>query len=336
LVGSQVVSLLKGEHGDVELRNPFGQFGNLIREKQKQRMIKHALTLSHIFNSLSEVETNELDGALQWIRLFDGSAIGSETKDLGSETEYSGSEMGSETGSETEYSGSETEYLRSKTENVLKWECTRIILKGDEAYTQFMKFVDIGFEIPIEFRDTKEDVQISDFKFCHRLLRKEEVVDIEDYKITRKLAPILKNLFSKYGDVSAESELSRKVKLYFFHMLCECIYSMMNTKVVDITTNDLLNWWTSLIIIDNAAKFRIQFAFDHLKRVALAHFGLYIEEQGNEALDKLDRDIEALKRKRERLPSIKSSLIEKCLRETSMLKRWKAGVGLLKAGIGLL
>jgi hypothetical protein len=208
------------------------------------------------------------------------------------------------------------------------WKCTEIIFKGDGAYTQFMKFVNIGIEIPIEFRDTKEDVQISDFKFCYKLLPKEEVVDIEDYKITRKLAPILKDLLSKYGDVSAESELSPKVKLYFLHMLCECIYSMINTKVVDITTNDLLNWWTSLEI-SKWAGFRIQFAYDHLKRVALAHFGLSAEKQGSKVLDQLATDIEALKGKLERLTSIKSCLIEKCSRETSMRKGWKAGVGLL-------
>jgi hypothetical protein len=133
------------------------------------------------------------------------------------------------------------------------WKCTEIIFNGDRAYTQFMEFVNIGIEIPIEFRDTEEDVQILDFKFCYKLLPKEEVVDIEDYKITRKLAPILKDLLSKYGDVSAESKLSPKVKLYFFHMLCECIYSMINTKVVDISTNDLLNWWTILEISTRVA-----------------------------------------------------------------------------------
>jgi hypothetical protein len=284
LVGSQVVSLLKGEHdGDVELRNPFGQFGNLIREKQQQRMFKPALTLSDIFNSLSEAEKNELDGAFQRIRMF----------------------------------------LPITSAD---WECTEIIFKGDEAYTQFMEFVNIDIEIPMEFRDTEEDVQILDFELCYKLLPQEEVVDIEDYKITRKLAPIFKDLLSKYGDVSAQSELSPKVKLYFFVMLCECIYSMIHTKVVDITINDLLNWWTSLVI-SWAGDFRIQFALDHLKRVALTHFCLSAEKQGSKVL-------EALKGKLEHLTYIKSCLIEKCSRD--MLKGWKAGVGLQKASVGLL
>ena len=76
------------------------------------------------------------------------------------------------------------------------------------------------------------------------------------------------------------------------------------------------------------ADFRIQFAYDHLERVALAHFGLSTEKQGSKALAQLDRDIEALKEKRMVITSIKSSLIKKCWRETSILKGGKAGVGL--------
>ncbi|XP_059457626.1 uncharacterized protein LOC132187350 [Corylus avellana] len=294
---SEVVSLLKGEHGDVELRNPFGQFGNLIREKQ-ELVTKPALTLFDIFNSLSKAEKSELNHNLERVSSWVGNK------------EF-------------------WEIITSEDQ----W--TEFNFEVDEAYTKFMKFVDIGIEIPIEFRDTKEDVQIPDFKFCYKLRPEEEVVDLEDYKITRKLAPILKDMLSKHGAVStAWSTLSPNVKLYFLHMLCECIYSMINTKVVDITTNDLLNWWT-ILEISKWVDFRIQFASDHLKRVALAHFGLSAEKQGSNVLDQLATDIEALKRKLERLTSIKSILIKKCA-EASMLKGWKAGVGLLKAGDGLL
>jgi hypothetical protein len=280
LVGSQVVSLLKGKHGDVELRNPFGQFGKLIREKQ-QLVINPALTLFDILKSLSEDEKMELSNALR--------ATGWKT-------------------------------ITSKNSEYIE------IFGGDDAYTQFMKFVDIGTEIPTEFLDISE-VYLSRFKFRCKQPPKEEIVNIGDYKVTRKLAPIFKDLLSKHGDVSAESKLSSKVKLYFFHMLCECIYSMINTKVVDITKNDLLNWWASLET-SKFAGFRIQFAYNHLKRVALAHFGLSVEKQGSKALDQLDTDIEALKGKREHLTSIKSKIVEKCSRETLILKGGKVGVGL--------
>ncbi len=54
---------------------------------------------------------------------------------------------------------------------------------------------------------------------------------------------------------------------------------MINTKVVDIT-QDLL----------------LKFAFDHLKRVAHAYFGLHIRKKVDNARDKINRDIQILKR----------------------------------------
>ena len=102
---------------------------------------------------------------------------------------------------------------------------------------------------------------------------------------------------------------------------------MINTKVVDITQDLLLNWWTSLKILQ-FAEFEIQFAFDHLKRVAHASFGLHIRKKVDNARDKINRDIQILKDKQKCIiaaESAKSSLIKECLREASILKRGKAG-----------
>ncbi|XP_059431114.1 uncharacterized protein LOC132164591 [Corylus avellana] len=284
-VFSEVVSLLKGEHGDVELRNPFGQFAKPIREKEEE-LIKPASTLFDILKSLSEEENKELRSVI----------LGTLTTEL------------DDRASENDIEEYIVHYL-------------------DKAYTQLIKFLDIGIEIPTELRDEVEDFKSSDFMFWHNYKQppKEHVVNIEDYKVTRKLAPILKDLLSKHGDVSVESKLSPGVKLYFFHMLCECIYYMINTKAVDITEVHLLNCWTSLKTLQFTG-FRIQFAFDQLKRVALAHFA---ERQASNALDKLNRDIEALEGKRERIKSFKSSLNKEYSREASITRRGKAGVGLL-------
>ena len=102
---------------------------------------------------------------------------------------------------------------------------------------------------------------------------------------------------------------------------------MMNTKVVDITKDLLLNWWTSLRILQ-FAEFNIQFAFDYLKRVVQAYLGLRLRKEVDDALDKIDRDILELKEKRKRVISAKtkeSSLKEECLKEASILKLWTAG-----------
>ena len=58
---------------------------------------------------------------------------------------------------------------------------------------------------------------------------------------------------------------------------------MINTKVVDITEDLLLNWWTSLRIL-HFAEFNIQFAFDHLKRVVQAYLGLCVRKEVDNAL----------------------------------------------------
>ena len=103
------------------------------------------------------------------------------------------------------------------------------------------------------------------------------------------------------------------VKMYLLYMLFECVYSMINTMVVDITKDLLLNWWTSLKILQ-FAKFKIQFAFDHLKRLAHAYYGLHVKKKADYALDELNKKFPALKDKRKCIVATKSSLIEECLR----------------------
>ena len=95
---------------------------------------------------------------------------------------------------------------------------------------------------------------------------------------------------------------------------------MINTKIVDVTEDLLLNWWTRLRILQ-FAKFKIQFAFDHLQRVVKA----YLVFQEDNALHEIDSDILALQEKRKRIFEARSNLTEECSREASILKNWKAG-----------
>ena len=95
---------------------------------------------------------------------------------------------------------------------------------------------------------------------------------------------------------------------------------MINTKIVDVTEDLLLNWWTRLRILQFAES-KIQFAFDHLKRVVQA----CLLFQEDDALNEIDRDILALQEKRKGIIAARSSLTEERLREASILKNWKAG-----------
>ncbi|KAK7820426.1 hypothetical protein CFP56_038901, partial [Quercus suber] len=102
-----------------------------------------------------------------------------------------------------------------------------------------------------------------------------------------------------------------------------------NTRVVDISKDLLLKWWTCLKMLKTAG-FEIQFAFNHLKRVADAYFGLCVEKRIKE-VQNLQNKIEALEKERECIrsaESAKSNLIEKCLREASIFKHGIASAGL--------
>ncbi|KAL3737936.1 hypothetical protein ACJRO7_019458 [Eucalyptus globulus] len=102
---------------------------------------------------------------------------------------------------------------------------------------------------------------------------KDRVVEIVEYKVTQKLAPVLKEVFANYGDVSAEATISSKAKTMVFVMLCGTIYSMATTKIADVSESLLYNWWKYIIFI-HLSKFKIQFAIDRLKVVMRAHDNL--------------------------------------------------------------
>ena len=231
------------------------------------------------------------------------------------------------------WSRDEIEQLNS----VLRFEMKKVIAKeddhdedsefeaflhSDKNYTQLTKVIDRIVKIPAPFMSV-ENVPEIDTEWAP----KEEVASVGDYMIIRRLAPILEHLLSKHGDISAMSMLRPKVKMYLFNMLCESIYSMINTKIVDVTEDLLLNWWTTLRILQ-FAEFKVQFAFDHLERVVQAHLGIHVEKEEDDAIDKINRDILALQEKLKCIieaKSARSSLTEERLRKASILKNWKAG-----------
>jgi hypothetical protein len=299
-----VILSLKGERGDVELRNPNGQLVRIITKEaakqmaqEKAEQLEPDLILYEILKSLSEEEKKELGTVLE--------AIERETATV-------------------------KEILSCDPDEVIE-------LYSDKAYQQFIQFLDHDHtEIPIDQYHQGSFLELIE-RFFSKLGHKEEAVKVRGYIVTQKLAPILEHLLSKDGDISNESLLSLRVKGFLFHMLCECIYNIKNIMVVDITHDFLINCSAILKTLQREG-FRIQLWVDHFKRIACAHFGLYTTEKVNNALCEIDGDLakhstetEALKEKRERITyakSAKSSFTEKCLREALSLKRWRAGTGL--------
>ena len=191
-------------------------------------------------------------------------------------------------------------------------------LLSDRAYTRFVKIIDRGVKIPEPFNSVQEIIEVSS-----KCAPKEEVASVADYMVPLTLAPSLTSCFPSTGIyISVTSMLRPMVKMYLFYMLCECVYSMINTMVVDITKDLLLNWWTSLKILQ-FAKFKIRFAFDHLKRLAHAYYGLHVKKKADNALDELHKNFQALKGKHKCIVAAKSSLIKECLREASIIKHGK-------------
>jgi hypothetical protein len=208
--------------------------------------------------------------------------------------------------------------IREETsaEKMVAYDHDEIIIFSDKAYTQFIEYLNYS----------KVSHNMFPYDWNVGSHTKEEVINVGDYMTTRKLAPILNHLLSNHGDIGAESTFSPKVKSIYFFMLCECIDRMRNIKVVDITDDILLGWWRCLETLQLAG-FKIEFAFDHLKRVTHAHFGLYVEKHVDNVVDQLDRDFMEITRKLERIKSAKASksrFIEECLREASVLKKGKA------------
>ncbi|XP_030945835.1 uncharacterized protein LOC115970322 [Quercus lobata] len=347
-VYSQVASSLKGElDGHVELRNTLGGLPgilisvNAIEEilRKNNEQVKPTSTLRDIVDSLSKEELNELS------RVLAMETVSSEEDD---DREYLNtslliSVLAMETATAEEGDNNEDrEYIKTfwpfikgfikfiksqadgrkiseQLETFLKYSENDDLL-SERAHMQFLKFLDCG-------------------KIIHKPWEsQEELVNVGDYMVPLRLVPILTHLLSKHEDVSAKSFLSPKVKLILLNILCECIYSMTNIKVVDITAELLQNWWTSFKILQ-FARFETSFAFNHLKRVAQACFALFVEKKENFALDNIHKNIanhceatKALEENRDRIKvakSAKSSLIEEWSRDASVLKYRRAGTGLL-------
>ena len=69
-------------------------------------------------------------------------------------------------------------------------------LLSDKAYTRFVKILDRGVKIPEPFNSVQEIIEVSS-----KCAPKEEVASVADFMVPLSLAPILKQLLSKHGDI---------------------------------------------------------------------------------------------------------------------------------------
>ena len=69
-------------------------------------------------------------------------------------------------------------------------------LLSDKAYTRFVKILDRGVKIPEPFNSVQEIIEVSS-----KCAPQEEVASVADFMVPLSLAPILKQLLSKHGDI---------------------------------------------------------------------------------------------------------------------------------------
>ncbi|KAJ4712689.1 putative Cysteine/Histidine-rich C1 domain family protein [Melia azedarach] len=127
-----------------------------------------------------------------------------------------------------------------------------------------------------------------------------EVVNVEDYMVVPKLAPILKSLLDKYGDISGSCSLTQRLKTLPISVFCSTMQSMSSTKVMDITDKLIFTWWCSFEFVRETG-FTIDFAFDHLKRILQARYGTDIDNSKSSPLYKLHGKMAQLSQKIEEL-----------------------------------
>ncbi|KDP39904.1 hypothetical protein JCGZ_03435 [Jatropha curcas] len=221
--------------------------------------------------------------------------------------------------------------MKTKSKATLESNKNQVTLPySEEAFTQFMNLLDssiLKYELP-------------------NFIQEHDFTSVGDYLVSQTLIPTFQDLFAKYGDVSAKSTFSPKLKSIVFCFLCSVIHSMQTTKVVDITEDILQEWWACLKFVQLAG-FKIQSIIDHVKRVARAYFVLqarmftdYTSVEKNEEIEQISSDIKVLTVKLEEIKeqqehnklnaqAATASLMKQFLRDASAMKWKPAAHGLL-------
>uniref|UniRef100_A0A7N2LGK8 Phorbol-ester/DAG-type domain-containing protein n=1 Tax=Quercus lobata TaxID=97700 RepID=A0A7N2LGK8_QUELO len=165
-----------------------------------------------------------------------------------------------------------------------------------------------------------------------------EVVEVRDYMVSRNCAHILESLFDKYGDISASSTSNPRTKMRVLNIVGGVAQSMCNTMVKDITPYLLFNWWKNFQLAQHVG-FNVQFAFDHLYRLAQAQFHMDCEFEANWDLYISQKKIEDLPTKLEVLKNKQKQLIQSIKKKSILEKERLTQVmesRFMPAGMGLL
>ncbi|KAJ4712692.1 putative Cysteine/Histidine-rich C1 domain family protein [Melia azedarach] len=132
-----------------------------------------------------------------------------------------------------------------------------IVPHSDEAFGPFIAWLG---STPVTDSDDMNDI----------LNREHKVVCVGDYMISQKLAPVLKKLLAKYGDITNNCAFTeRAIKTFLLSLICTVVRSMCKTIILDVNDNLICKWWLYLKMAQLGG-FQIDFVFSHLQKIVHA------------------------------------------------------------------
>ncbi|KAL3737940.1 hypothetical protein ACJRO7_019462 [Eucalyptus globulus] len=156
-------------------------------------------------------------------------------------------------------------------------------LKGKDGFPKAPPFSHQAFS---QFRNMLKP-ETGNSHFSMTFFENEVLVDVEGLMVVQSLAPVLKNLLEKRGDISTKSRLSSNSKNLIFTMLCGAIRSMSSTKVDHPFFETLFyNWWNHVTMAKHAG-FETRFFLGHLDKILRARFAVQADKVQEEKLKEL-------------------------------------------------
>ncbi|XVF88040.1 hypothetical protein PTKIN_Ptkin19aG0017300 [Pterospermum kingtungense] len=112
---------------------------------------------------------------------------------------------------------------------------------------------------------------------------------IGKYSFPLSLVPTVERITDIYGDVSATSLMNSNVTGRIYLLFCATIKEMEDLQLSEVTEEKMLKWRDA--IKDALCKnFKVDFAMEHLKRIARAYFGRI----GSQLIQTIDEKVNAL------------------------------------------
>ncbi|KAL5560385.1 hypothetical protein UlMin_036596 [Ulmus minor] len=120
---------------------------------------------------------------------------------------------------------------------------------------------------------------------------KMKVVDVKGYQVPETLAPILKTMIQKKGDLGGKSSLTPEMRSIACTFVCILIDRMSTTKVEDITKDVLRDWFFYWQAIRKITDFDLDFLYFHLTKLIRVFLGSEAFKFQNEMVEKLQQRI---------------------------------------------